>query len=379
MKKIVLLLAGLLAFTNLALNAQEVKRNRDIQIPPAYFNYQAALRDAGGNVLANEEVEITIEILEDAADGTVVYTQTETLTTTEQGLINLQVGNGSDLEGINWDNHHHFIRLTVDGTEMGASELLTVPYAMYSDMARFADQASVANIAEDATNAVYADTSVYAQNVQWNVSGNTAYALQDRVGIGVQSAAVAQLEISRNTTDVNSQIYVRQSGAGDAAIGLSTGINTYSIGIDHSDENKLKISSTYGPSEGEESITITTDDKVGIGTSEPTAQLQVEGGMKVGENGVEIGDIIEVTGTTSDSNFWISIDWPAGYTKDNSRILSAEIQKDEAVNGYKSLGYAIDGVNGTVYVSLSTNIWLYYPDDASMKGRPFRVTLMRVQ
>ncbi len=353
-----ILLVGLFLFAGFQLTAQE-KSTRESSVPAA-FNYQAVLRDASGTILADENVEITIEILQSAVDGTVVYTQVETLTTNAQGLLNVSIGNGSDLDAIDWSSYRHFIRLTVNGTEMGTSELLTVPYAMFAETSRIAD------------------TAIYAENVQWDVSGSTIFALQERVGVGTESAA-AQVHIGRDDTNTNSQLFVQQNGSGDAAIGLDSPGATYSIGIDQSDAEKLKISTNYSPSGGAESITITSTNDVGIGTSNPTAQLHVEGGMKVGETGVEIGDIIELTGTTDASSPGASIAWPTGYTKENSRVLSCEIQHDDPANGYKSLGYSIDGVIGTIYVSMSTNIYLYYPDDASMNSQNFRITLMRVQ
>lgn len=379
-KTLVLFLAGVLAMSSIQLSAQnqdgsvnevrpertqdenvELKSSRDLQTPPAFFNYQAALRDASGLILAEEEVEVVVEILEGAVDGAVVYTQTETVTTTAQGLINLKVGNEAELDAISWSSNSYFIRLTVDGTEMGVSELLTVPYAMYSDMAR------------------YATTAASADNVVWQEDGEDLYVIDYDVAIG-KSMPVAELEVHRNNTAINSQMWISQDGVGDATIGMYVfDGQIWSLGIDNDDEDKLKISSSNSASSGEEVITFTSDDKVGIGTSDPTANLHVQGGMKVGETGVEIGDIIELTGTTDVSNAWVAIPWPTGYTKDNSRVLSVEVQKDEAVDGFKSLGYTMDGVTGSIYVSLSSNVWLYYPNDATMKDQNYRITLMRVQ
>jgi len=400
-KTISILFVAFFLFAGFQLSAQE-KASREVLVPPAAFNYQAVLRDASGVILADESVDIMIEIIESTVDGAVVYTQSESLSTNAQGLLNIVIGNGSDLDAIDWSANKHFIRLTVNGTEMGTSELLTVPYAMYADMSRisataidadnaefaieatdavnatYADTAEFAIVATDAVNATYADTAVFAENVQWGRYINTIYALTNKVAIGTSSAA-AQLHVERDDAAVNSQIFVKQLGVGDAAIGLNTPLETYSIGIDQSDANKLKISSTFGPSQGQESITITSDDKVGIGTSNPDAQLHVEGGMKVGETGVEIGDIIELTGTTSTALAYVYFNWPEGFDKTNTRVLSAEIQQSGSAMAYKSIGYTIPGVDGSIYVSLSSYIWLYYPDDAVMKNQNYRITLMRVQ
>ncbi len=379
-KTLVLFLAGVLAMSSIQLSAQnqegsvnearpertqdenvELKSSRDLQTPPAFFNYQAALRDASGLILAEEEVEVVVEILEGGVDGAVVYTQTETVTTTAQGLINLKIGSDAELDAIAWHSNSYFIRLTVEGTEMGVSELLTVPYAMYSDMAR------------------YATTAETADNVVWQEDGADLYVIDYDVAVGTDLPD-AELEVYRNNTATNSQVWVSQEGEGDATVGIFVhGGQMWSLGIDNSDADKFKISTSNSASAGQEAMTITTDNYVGVGTSEPTANLHVQGGMKVGETGVEIGDIIELTGTTDVSNAWVAIPWPTGYTKDNSRVLSVEVQKYEAVDGFKSLGYTIDGVTGSIYVSLSSSVWLYYPNDDTMKSQNFRITLMRVQ
>lgn len=379
-KTLVLFLAGVLAMSSIQLSAQnqdgsvnearperaqnenvELKSSRDLQTPPAFFNYQAALRDASGLILAEEEVEVVVEILEGGVDGAVVYTQTETVTTTAQGLINLKVGNEAELDAISWNSNSYFIRLTLDGTEMGVSELLTVPYAMYSDMAR------------------YATTAASADNVVWQEDVEDLYVIDYDVAVGTDLPD-AELEVYRNNTATNSQVWVSQEGEGDATIGMYVfDGQIWSLGIDNDDADKFKISTSNSASSGQEAMTITTDNYVGIGTSEPTSNLHVQGGMKVGETGVEIGDIIELTGTTDVSNAYLSIAWPEGFTSENSRVLSVEIQRELGANGYKSLGYSIDGVTGSIHVSLSTNVWLYYPDDATMKGQNYRITLMRVQ
>lgn len=99
---------------------------------PNQFKYQAVLRDASGNILADQAVTVDIAILKSSATGTSVFDETHNLTTTAQGLINLNIGSVNDISSIDWSVDTYFIEISVDGTELGTSQLLSVPYALYA-------------------------------------------------------------------------------------------------------------------------------------------------------------------------------------------------------------------------------------------------------
>jgi hypothetical protein len=109
---------------------------------PQSFSYQTVIRDATWTVLDNQSVGIKISILEDVANGNVVYEETHSATTSTIGLVNLSVGAGMVINGIfntiDWGNHNYFIEVAVDvtgGTSyivMGATQLRSVPYALYA-------------------------------------------------------------------------------------------------------------------------------------------------------------------------------------------------------------------------------------------------------
>ena len=101
---------------------------------PNQFKYQAVLRDAGGNVLVNQNVNIVISILQSDLSTSVFY-ETHNTTTTEQGLINLNVGSVEDMSGVDWNADEYFIEISVNGTVMGTSQLLSVPYALHAKIA----------------------------------------------------------------------------------------------------------------------------------------------------------------------------------------------------------------------------------------------------
>ncbi|QGY42991.1 hypothetical protein GM418_04755 [Maribellus comscasis] len=99
---------------------------------PQRLNYQAVLRDAGGQVIANQDVEISIAILQGSGTGNEVFSETHSATTNSLGLVNLQIGsvNTTGMENIDWSSGPYFIQISVDGTVMGTSQLLSVPYAL---------------------------------------------------------------------------------------------------------------------------------------------------------------------------------------------------------------------------------------------------------
>lgn len=99
---------------------------------PYVFNYQAIVRDGSGEPKTNEPVEVKIEILQDSHDGEVVFSEIHAAETNEFGLVTLKVGSLESLAGISWGAGDHFIRLHVNGNEMGISQLLSVPYALHA-------------------------------------------------------------------------------------------------------------------------------------------------------------------------------------------------------------------------------------------------------
>jgi len=101
---------------------------------PTTFNYQAVLRDATGHILESSNVSIQLVIHQATETGSIVYSEVHNTTTSEFGLVNLEIGSvtPASFATIDWSAGPYFIEVIVDGTTMGVSELLTVPYALYA-------------------------------------------------------------------------------------------------------------------------------------------------------------------------------------------------------------------------------------------------------
>ena len=110
---------------------------------PQQFNYQGVARDNGGNVLANQNIGLQFTLHSTSATGPIVYQEIQFTITNGFGLFNVKVGNGAVVSGnistINWGGNSYYLQVEMDATggavyqNMGTSELLSVPYALYAE------------------------------------------------------------------------------------------------------------------------------------------------------------------------------------------------------------------------------------------------------
>lgn len=304
MKKITLLLTAIL-FTITGIFAQT----------PNQFKYQAILRDASGNILANEEADVDISILQGSATGTSVFDETHNVTTTAQGLINLNIGSVSDMSVIDWSADIYFVEITVNGTIMGTSQLLSVPYALYAKIAETADYNNLTNLPTlfdgnwnsltgtapnisifnndaayltsfteidpmfTAWNKDYNDlintpnivdtvSAVLDTAMQWKKTGNNIYYNTGLVGIGV-SSPTASLDIYDNVGYPFLK-FVSEDNIYTQWISDRANVDDYLIGIDGGNNRFLFANTTTG-----NYPLVLQNDNVGIGTLTPLRKLHI--------------------------------------------------------------------------------------------------------
>ncbi len=112
---------------------------------PEKMSYQAVVRDGSNNLVSSTAVGIQISILQGSASGTAVYVETQIPTSNANGLVSLEIGDGTvvsgDFASIDWANGPYFIQTETDSkggtnyTITGTSQLLSVPYALYAENA----------------------------------------------------------------------------------------------------------------------------------------------------------------------------------------------------------------------------------------------------
>ncbi len=191
---------------------------------PQAFKYQGVARDNGA-VLDNASISVEFTIRQSSASGTEIYQERHFPTTNEFGLFSLNVGEGAtvtigDFTTIDWSVGPYFLQVKMDpvggGTyqDMGTSQLLSVPYALYAEKA---------NTAED-TN-----WSINGDNIVNNNAGN--------VGIGTGSDPVTtRLQVKDNDFSqagngvIRSEFTSTLADDGIAVYGYSRPIDYYGIG-----------------------------------------------------------------------------------------------------------------------------------------------------
>ena len=101
---------------------------------PEGVNYQGTVRDASGDLMANESISVIFEVRETSEAGAAVYTETQTLTTNAYGGFAAIIGQGTvdagDFSTIDWANDMFFLNVNVNGSDLGTSQLQSVPYAL---------------------------------------------------------------------------------------------------------------------------------------------------------------------------------------------------------------------------------------------------------
>ena len=123
--------------------------NSFAQAPQGIY-YQAVVRNASGNLVQSLPVSFRFTIHNNTPAGTVVYQQTDTVVTDQMGLITVVLGGGgSIIQGnfsqINWATGSKFLETELDPTggvsytNMGTTQMLSVPYALYAGSALSTD------------------------------------------------------------------------------------------------------------------------------------------------------------------------------------------------------------------------------------------------
>ncbi|MDG1476360.1 MAG: hypothetical protein P8Q14_04385 [Vicingaceae bacterium] len=220
---------------------------------PEKMNYQAVARDLSGLPLVSTAVNLQFDILQGSSTGVVAYSETQSKTTNQFGLFTAEIGAGSvvsgSFAGITWGLNPYYLRITVNGDVVPATQLLSVPYALYSKTTGGAGAGLVPGPGIDITGGVItsiSDTSATnelqmlsisndtiflsnggfvllpsgASDSDWTYGSGVIYNLSDNVGIGVL-APVDRLEVEAVTGNVSAINGVNnQTGVGSPTYGI---------------------------------------------------------------------------------------------------------------------------------------------------------------
>jgi|WetSurMetagenome_2_1015567.scaffolds.fasta_scaffold03008_2 hypothetical protein len=328
---------------------------------PQKMSYQCVVRNSGGALVTSHSVGIRTTILQGTPSGTVVYQETYSPApqTNVNGLATIEIGGGTPVTGtfsaINWAAGPYYLRTETDPTGgtsytiTGTSQLLSVPYALN------------AKTAENGS--------------QWLNNGSNIYFNTGKVGIGTTTPPY---NFSVNGGSGNGDISIHTTYSGNTLYdGLRIGSNSSNgaAWIWNYENNEL-----YLGTNDLRRMTILGNGNVGIGDATPDATLEVNGTVKVGTNGINFTEIIEVTGTTGGAGtYFVTVAYPTGFTRVNTRVLSAEI--NAAGDVWVGLGFT-NGATDVIPISYNMSpatFYLMYPNVTQVQSKAFRILLMKVE
>lgn len=111
---------------------------------PGIMNYQAVARDASGAFLANRLIKVRITIRNGSPAGTAEFMEIRSLSTNAYGLFTTQMGSSGALfssgkiQDVKWASGNKYMQVEIDPNngnnyiDLGATQLLSVPYALHS-------------------------------------------------------------------------------------------------------------------------------------------------------------------------------------------------------------------------------------------------------
>ena len=237
---------------------------------PQAFKYQAVARDAAGEVIQNQNVSFLVSILQGSANGTVVYSEIQAATTNDYGLVSLEIGNGVPLSGnfttIDWGTGSYFMKVEMDEnggnnfTWMGTTQLMSVPYALYAENS--------------------------GDGSAWQSTGDDIYYEDGKVGIGTNAPQTdfhvdgGDLRITNGQIDFgDNHRVIKYTTTGNMSV-QSPG--PVSVVIDNNNNSTNTAAFTVrkdnnDPDLATEIFRVQEDGRVGIGTTDPQAPLDVNG------------------------------------------------------------------------------------------------------
>lgn len=243
---------------------------------PEQFNYQAVIRNSGGNILANQGVGIKFNIRQATAAGNIVFSETFATTTNEYGMVNLQIGSGTavtgTIAGINWGSGPYYLEFMVDSaggsnySAIGTSQLLSVPYALYAKNGGgnyWKPNTNSTGISYDQGNVVVGQQSIAAYDKFFILSDEADVNASNLVLLNKNAATQTRMTITNNA--FNSMVLGLNNSS--SPYGANEGFLFYFNNFDF----KIGVG-------GVERMRFKSDGKIGIGTTNPKSQVQVKGG-----------------------------------------------------------------------------------------------------
>ena len=217
---------------------------------PHSFTYQGVARHNNDVVVGSIGLQLTVH--EGSPAGPVVYQERQFPMTNSYGVFSVALNDGTgtvisgDFTTIDWGANPHYLQVELDEnggasyTDMGTSQILSVPYAIYADRAAWAENDGDTNpdneiqalsLSGSTLSLSLGGGSVNLDDGDWLVSSGNTYNASNNVGIGL-SLPTARLHVEDNQSQsiTSGVIYGRYTATTNTD---GIGVSGYSVPNDY--------------------------------------------------------------------------------------------------------------------------------------------------
>ena len=289
---------------------------------PAVLNYQGVARDESNEPYTNQLVGLRFTILNSLA--LAVYSETQSLTTNEFGLINTTIGGGhpASFQSVDWASDTYSLKVELDIGNDGSWEidevnaLGSVPYALYGedDDTDPANELQTLGISGNQLSISPGNTIDLPTGTAspWVTSGSIIYYNAGMVGIGtdtpgsrlsvksndlasVEGSKISWLNLAGNSGnwDILKVLHRRHTDGSDwnsSEVIIQKQVDTspmHYISFKGMPANNAQLEFGFNSTPY---MTIDRFGRVGIGTTNPTRTFEVAGGITINGNIIQNND-----------------------------------------------------------------------------------------
>lgn len=253
---------------------------------PQAFNYQGVVRDNTGLPVSNSNINLKALILHGDINGQVVFSESHNLITSDNGIFSIKIGRGTLIDGnfnsIVWNEGAHFLRIEVDFSGgnnfefLGASQLLSVPYALYAENTNLNVGSGLDYNDDILTNSGDLDSLNEIQNLSLEndslrISKSNQLGLND-INYWKQTSLVDwNKNYSLKSEEGNFDVLLNNEGI---TLNFDKSSDTLNVSRIHDNGNNLHI---FSPNE----FVVTTWDSNGNGQLSQSLEFQNNGNLKI--------------------------------------------------------------------------------------------------